>query len=55
MYMDSFLEKPSKLYFDLEYDIPSNPNIDGPRLTTNFIQVILSRLEQSFLNAHRTR
>ncbi len=33
------LEKPSKLYFDLEYDIAANPKIDGPKLTTNFIQV----------------
>jgi hypothetical protein len=32
-------EKPSKLYFDLEYDIASNPTIDGPKLTINFIQV----------------
>jgi hypothetical protein len=36
------LEKPSKLYFDLEYDIPANPTIDGPRLTTNFIQFVLN-------------
>ncbi|CAF2514445.1 unnamed protein product [Rotaria sp. Silwood2] len=32
-------KKPSKLYFDLEYDISANPKINGPRLTTNFIQV----------------
>ncbi|CAF1066297.1 unnamed protein product [Rotaria sordida] len=31
-------KKPSKLYFDLEYDIAANPNIDGPKLTNNFIQ-----------------
>ena len=36
------LEKPSKLYFDLEYEIAANPTIDGPRLTTNFIQVLLN-------------
>ncbi len=34
-----FIEKPSKLYFDLEYDIAANPSIDGPKLTNNFIQV----------------
>ena len=33
------VEKPAKLYFDLEYDIDANPTIDGPKLTTNFIQV----------------
>ncbi|CAM4775561.1 unnamed protein product [Rotaria magnacalcarata] len=35
-------KKPAKLYFDLEYDIVANPNIDGPRLTTNFIQFVLN-------------
>ena len=36
------LEKPSKLYFDLEFDIIANPKINGPKLTTNFIQVYIS-------------
>ncbi|CAF4589524.1 unnamed protein product [Rotaria sp. Silwood1] len=35
-------KKPSKLYFDLEYDIAANPNIGGPKLTTNFIQFVLN-------------
>ncbi|CAF3799974.1 unnamed protein product [Rotaria sordida] len=35
-------KKPSKLYFDLEYDIAANPNIDGPKLTNNFIQFVLN-------------
>ncbi|CAF3811068.1 unnamed protein product [Rotaria sordida] len=35
-------KKPSKLYFDLEYDIGANPKINGPRLTTNFIQFVLN-------------
>ncbi|CAF4382535.1 unnamed protein product, partial [Adineta steineri] len=36
------IEKPSKLYFDLEYDTAANPTIDGPRLTSNFIQFVLN-------------
>ncbi|CAF3681348.1 unnamed protein product [Adineta steineri] len=35
-------KKPSKLYFDLEYDTAANPTIDGPRLTSNFIQFVLN-------------
>ncbi|CAF0952812.1 unnamed protein product [Rotaria sp. Silwood1] len=35
-------KKPSKLYFDLEYDINANPKLNGPKLTTNFIQFVLN-------------
>jgi len=35
-------KKPSKLYFDLEFDISANPNLDGPQLTMNFVQFVLS-------------
>ncbi|CAF3887233.1 unnamed protein product [Rotaria magnacalcarata] len=35
------LQKPSKLYFDLEFDITANPTIDGSKLTNNFIQVFM--------------
>ncbi|CAM4870747.1 unnamed protein product [Rotaria socialis] len=45
-------KKPSKLYFDLEYDITANPTIDGPKLTNNFIQFVLSfmRIRSDELN-----
>ncbi|CAF0928535.1 unnamed protein product [Adineta ricciae] len=35
-------KKPSKLYFDLEYDRDANPTIDGPKLTNNFIKYVLN-------------
>lgn len=41
------LEKPSKLYFDLEYEKAWNPTLDGPKLTSNFIQV---RYPETFQN-----
>lgn len=36
------LEKPSKLYFDLEYEMASNPTLDGQMLTKNFVQFVLN-------------
>ena len=42
--IQSFLkEKPSKLYFDLEYDIAANPTINSSQLMNNFIQVNSNR------------
>ncbi|CAF1626467.1 unnamed protein product [Didymodactylos carnosus] len=33
-------DQPCKLYFDLEFSIESNPNLNGKELTTTFIQVL---------------
>lgn len=37
-----------KLYFDLEFNIPLNPNCNGPRMVKNFIAVVIFFLQEQF-------
>jgi hypothetical protein len=52
LFLIFYREKPSKLYFDLEYETAANVQLDGPRLTSNFIQVVIDSNQPMNKNMH---